>query len=75
MPPDFAGPPFWRKPIRLDRYLPTQTGRVSSGGSIPRYIGFDPSGRFLIAANQDTGELITFRVDAATGALDHRNGM
>jgi 6-phosphogluconolactonase len=52
--------------------LPTQTGRVSSGGSIPRYIGFDPSGRFLIAANQGTGELVTFRVDPATGALSQR---
>ena len=49
--------------------------QVLAAEKLTAYIGFDPSGRFLIAANQDTGELITFRVDAATGALDHRNGM
>jgi len=52
--------------------IPTQMDRVSSGGSIPRYFGIDPSGRFLIVANQGTGELVTFGIDAATGSLARR---
>ncbi|MBS0417126.1 MAG: lactonase family protein [Proteobacteria bacterium] len=49
--------------------VPVVTGNVPSGGREPRYFGIDPSGRFVIAANQLTGDLFTFRIDPASGAL------
>lgn len=41
---------------------------VPSGGKTPRNFGVDPSGRWLVAANQATGNLVCFRIDA--GAAD-----
>jgi 6-phosphogluconolactonase len=29
----------------------------------------DPDGEYLLAANQDTDSVVTFRLDAASGAL------
>lgn len=56
--------------FRIDRKgLPVAAGRVSAGGKLPRFIGVDPSGKFLIAANQGSGELSSFRIDPASGAL------
>jgi 6-phosphogluconolactonase len=49
--------------------IPVPAGRVSSGGKTPRYIGIDPSGHFLIAANQDSSGVVVFRIDPATGGL------
>jgi 6-phosphogluconolactonase len=49
--------------------IPVASGWVPSGGKTPRYIGIDPSGHFLIAANQSTGDLYTFRIDPVSGAL------
>lgn len=43
--------------------------RVSSGGKIPRHFTLDPSGHFLIAANQDTNDVFAFRVDPDKGTL------
>jgi 6-phosphogluconolactonase len=54
--------------IGADR-IPRRTGIVSSGGIKPRYIGLDPSGRYLVAAHQTSGDLRVFRIDAATGRL------
>ena len=42
-------------------------GRVPTGGRSPRSFAIDPSGRWLIAANQDSGVLVVFRLDPATG--------
>jgi 6-phosphogluconolactonase len=39
-------------------------------GATPRHFAFDPSGSWLLAANQDTDSLQVFRFDAATGAMD-----
>ena len=44
-------------------------GVTSSGGSHPRYFGFDPTGTWLVAANQDSNNMVLFRLDAATGKL------
>jgi 6-phosphogluconolactonase len=52
--------------------IPVAAGSVASGGKTPRFFGIDPSGHFLIAANQDSSNLVTFRIDSATGGLDRQ---
>jgi 6-phosphogluconolactonase len=43
-------------------YVPTR-------GKTPRYFALDPTGGYLFAANQDSGEVVLFRVDRKTGRL------
>jgi 6-phosphogluconolactonase len=43
--------------------------RVPSGGKAPRNFAIDPTGRWLLAANQDSNDIQIFRVDQATGQL------
>ncbi len=43
-------------------------GHVHSGGQVPRNFAIDPSGKFLLAANQNTGNLVLFRLDLAQGS-------
>ncbi|HZC24900.1 MAG TPA: beta-propeller fold lactonase family protein, partial [Candidatus Binatia bacterium] len=43
-------------------YTPTQ-------GKIPRSFDIDPSGNFLLAANQKSDNIVVFRIDQATGRL------
>ena len=38
-------------------------------GKTPRNFSIDPTGTFLLAANQDTDTVVTFRLDQETGAL------
>jgi 6-phosphogluconolactonase len=47
----------------------TQVGYVSTQGKTPRGFVIDPTGSFLLAANQDSGSIVVFRIDAATGML------
>ncbi len=47
----------------------TAKGHTSTGGKTPRNFGIDPSGRVLLAANQGSGNVVTFRIDPTTGAL------
>jgi len=42
---------------------------ISTGGKVPRGLGIDPTGRWLIAANQKTGNAVEFAIDPATGKL------
>jgi len=42
----------------------------STLGKTPRNFAIDPSGRFILAANQDTDTIVTFGVDAASGKLE-----
>ena len=42
---------------------------VSCGGKVPRGLGVDPSGRWLIVANQKTENAVEFAIDPATGKL------
>jgi 6-phosphogluconolactonase len=39
------------------------------GGKGPRGLGLDPTGRWLIAANQQSGNVVEFSVEAASGKL------
>jgi 6-phosphogluconolactonase len=48
---------------------PTPIGSIPSGGTTPRFIIIAPSGRFLLAANQGSNDIATFRIDPASGAL------
>ena len=45
------------------------TANVPSGGRTPRYFTLDPTGRFLLAANQESNNITVFKVDPNTGAL------
>jgi 6-phosphogluconolactonase len=56
--------------FRIDAHgIPVPNGWVPSGGKTPRFFGIDPSGQFLITANQSSGDLFVFRIDPASGTL------
>jgi 6-phosphogluconolactonase len=40
-----------------------------TGGKTPRSFGIDPGGRYLLAANQDSGTIVVCRIDQETGRL------
>ncbi|GAE28328.1 6-phosphogluconolactonase [Halalkalibacter wakoensis JCM 9140] len=42
---------------------------VSTDGSFPRDFTIDPTGNFLLAANQDTSNIVQFSIDHTTGKL------
>jgi 6-phosphogluconolactonase len=42
---------------------------VSTQGKTPRFFTFDPSGRWLLAANQNSNDIFVFRADSHTGKL------
>ena len=44
-------------------------GTVPSGGKTPRHLAFDPSGRFVAVANQDSDRVSFFSVDPDDGKL------
>jgi 6-phosphogluconolactonase len=44
-------------------------GHESTRGCIPRNFEIDRTGSFLVAANQDTDNLVMFRIDKMTGTL------
>ena len=43
--------------------------RISSGGNAPRHFAIDPTGTRLLVANQDTGNIIEYRIDPMKGRL------
>jgi len=47
----------------------TSAGWVSTQGKTPRFIGFDPSYRFLFAANEQSDTVVTLRADSGNGSL------
>jgi 6-phosphogluconolactonase len=47
----------------------TANGHQSTGGRIPRSFAIDPTGRFVIAANQESRTLGVLAIDQATGKL------
>lgn len=57
----FALDPATKAP-RLIQSMPT-------GGKTPRNFAIDPDGKWLIAANQDSGNLVVLRIDAKSGKL------
>jgi 6-phosphogluconolactonase len=40
---------------------------VSTCGETPRDFGIDPTGRWLVAANQDSDSIVSFPLDPDTG--------
>jgi 6-phosphogluconolactonase len=42
----------------------------STAGKTPRDFEIDPSGNFLLVANQDSGTIITFKINQLTGMLE-----
>ncbi|HAR00519.1 MAG TPA: 6-phosphogluconolactonase, partial [Verrucomicrobiales bacterium] len=42
----------------------------STQGETPRSFGIDPSGKFLLAANQSSSSIVVFEIDSVTGALN-----
>lgn len=44
-------------------------GHQSTYGRGPRHFTFDPTGQYLVVANQDTYSLVTFRMDPMSGEL------
>lgn len=46
-----------------------RTAIVPSGARTPRNLRIDPTGNFLISANENGGNLTVFKIDRATGAL------
>jgi len=47
----------------------TTIGWQPAQGRDPRFIGLDPTGRFLYAANEQGDSIVAFRVDARSGKL------
>ena len=47
----------------------TSLGHQSTQGRTPRNFAIDPSGTWLLAANQDTDTIVTFHIDPQTGHL------
>jgi 6-phosphogluconolactonase len=47
--------------------------RQSTFGKNPRDFAIDPTGKFLIAANQDSDNIIVFKIDGNTGRLTATN--
>ena len=44
-------------------------GHQNTPGATPRSFGLDPTGTFLVAGSQDSGTLVSFRVDPSAGTL------
>jgi 6-phosphogluconolactonase len=55
--------------IDPQRFLLEPMERVSALGKTPRNFTFDPTGQYLIVANQDSNNLVVFRVHPRTGEL------
>jgi 6-phosphogluconolactonase len=49
----------------------TSIGHETGGGMVrtPRDFGLDPTGRYLLVANQGTNNVIVFRIDTTAGTL------
>jgi 6-phosphogluconolactonase len=47
--------------------LLTLSGHSSSGGDWPRNFAIDPTGRFLLSANQKSGNIVVYKIDPSTG--------
>jgi 6-phosphogluconolactonase len=47
----------------------TYVDHTATQGRTPRSFCIDPTGTFLLAANQDSDTVVTFRIDAHSGKL------
>jgi 6-phosphogluconolactonase len=61
--------------LSVDRTgLMTYVGRYGVQGKTPRNFAIDPTGNFLLVANQNSDEIVVFKRDTKTGAL-HDTGI
>jgi 6-phosphogluconolactonase len=51
----------------------SEVEQVAPGGTMPRTFAIDPSGSYLFAANELTGNVVLFHVDSDTGRLTPAN--
>lgn len=42
---------------------------ITSGGNAPRFIGLDPTGKFLLSCNKKTCNIVVYAIDQKTGKL------
>ena len=70
MPRCIADPPDSVNDVEFDRLAP---GRWSGGYDGTAMFAIDPSGTWLLAANQDTDTIVTFHIDQQTGRLHPTN--
>ena len=47
----------------------TNVGYQSTLGSAPRNFNFDPTGNYLVAANQNSNNIVIYKVNHQTGLL------
>jgi 6-phosphogluconolactonase len=47
----------------------TLLDRISCGGKVPRHLSLDPSGRWLLVANQESDNISVLQVNPATGKI------
>ncbi|MFZ0086791.1 MAG: beta-propeller fold lactonase family protein, partial [Candidatus Acidiferrales bacterium] len=47
---------------------------VPTGGKTPRNFAIDPTGKWLLAANQDSNNVVIFRINAKSGRLTPTGG-
>ena len=52
----------------------TPVEQVDSGGIMPRNFTIDPSGNFLLVANQLTNNIVVFHIDPSSGKLSKTGG-
>ena len=48
-------------------------GHQSTLGKTPRNFNFDPTGNFLLVANQNSDKIVVFKIDKDTGLLTDTN--
>jgi 6-phosphogluconolactonase len=44
-------------------------GYHSANGKAPRFFTFDPSGKFLLVANQNSSNVVVYSIDKLTGKI------
>lgn len=52
----------------------TSVGHESTIGQTPRNFSIDPLGNYILAANQDSGDIFTFSINQNNGTLKHTGG-
>jgi 6-phosphogluconolactonase len=71
----FRGPDMWGPDsigvfaIDADKGTLTEIEQVPPGGAMPRNFAIDPTGSYLFAANELSGNVALFKIDASTGRL------
>ena len=48
----------------------TPIGHYPTQGKTPRNFAIDPTGRYLLAANQGTDNIAVYRIDGASGKME-----